>query len=415
MRALAVAALLLLALPACASAGTVRYQVLEIGTFTDYLAAPGERNDVTVSGTKTRVTFHDEGAPIESDAGGACEAFDEHTWTCQAEDAPGIFLGDRDDRARALTLPLGVGLFGDEGDDVLRAGGAAGSALYGGPGVDSLVGSDAFDFFDGGGGPDRILGLAGDDHLNGDGPAAGVGTDVIDGGDGRDSVNYGGHHRPVTIDLRRTTGCGEAGENDVVRDVEDAFGGEAADRIFGDGGPNALRGGGGSDLIRAGGGDDLVWVNRRRRPRGDVHLNCGRGDDAVADMSSTFLVPESCERVRTQRFVVSAEPRRTSASELIVDVKQRQPRYGLAVRCRAVVELAGPYPAGATERPPAMGTGIARAPVGRVVSVRLRLNSYGRSLLAEPGRTRVLMSVDGEDSCRGGPHGRPHASFTLLL
>lgn len=405
--------MLLLALPATASAGTIDYEIYESGSVVQYIGSPGEENDVTFGGTAHHVRIHDAGAPIVPSPG-VCETIDEHTVTCDAEDEAEAYLFDGDDRARILEGAWAGGLDGGEGDDDLRSESAY-SGIDGGPGADVLVGSDGRDFIDGGGGPDRVDGRGGDDHLNGDGKDASSGTDVVDGGPGRDSIGYGGHHHPVTIDLRGTTGFGEAGENDTVRDVEDAFGGEAPDRIFGDGGPNALRGGGGSDLIRSGGGNDLVWVNQRRRPRGDVHLKCGRGNDVIADMSSSFLVPDSCERVRTQNFVVSTNGFRTGASQLAVRVKQRPPRYGARIRCRAVVELAGPYRSDAAERPPAIGTGIARAPTGRAVSVRVRLDDRGRSLLSGPGRTRVQVAVDGEDSCHGPPHGRPHLSFTLML
>jgi Ca2+-binding RTX toxin-like protein len=413
MRALLAAAVLLLALPAAASAGEISYGYLESGPYLDYVASPGELNRVTVTSAPGGFTLRDAGAPIVN-VPSVCKAADEHTVTCELDDGPGVYLGDRDDTARA-SLELGVGLVGDDGDDVLTVIGHTTSGLYGGRGDDVLTGGDAFDLVEGDGGRDRLYGGGGDDWLNGDGPRTRSASDVIDGGSGRDRVNYSGHHRPVTIDLNRTTGFGEAAEDDRVRHVEDALGGKAGDLIRGDDGPNRLHGSGGSDTIRAGGGNDVVWINTPRAPRGYPDLDCGLGIDVVADMSSQLLMPRSCERARAQRFVVDTRLRRESGSRIAVRVKQRKPPYRRARHCRAVVELGGPYPKDATERPPSMGSASARAPVGEEVELRVRLNDYGRSLLASRGRTRVLLSVGGDDACAGEPAHRPPRAFTTLL
>lgn len=409
-----IAAVFLLTLPASASAGKIDAGYLESGPYLDYVADWGETNDVTVTPAPQGVRIHDAGAPIVSDPTW-CKVVDAHTVTCEASDSPGIFLRDRDDRAEARFPRYGVALLGQAGDDALSVAPDTGSTLEGGPGTDTILGSDLSDFITGDGGDDRIDARAGDDTINGDGPHAKAGTDEIDAGAGRDSVTYGGHHQPVTIDLRGTTGYGHAGEDDTVRNAEDAYGGRAGDRIYGDGGPNRLHGGGGPDVIRAGGGDDSIWVNQRRRPHRAVELHCGRGRDVVANVSRETLVPSSCERARKRRFTISTRLRRDGAGALIARVRQRpQLRRYRRAHCRVVLELAGPQPADATERPPTMGSAAARTPVDRWVDVRVALNDYGRRLLARPGRTRVLVSIDGADTCSGAT-ARPPRGFTLLL
>ncbi|HET6521460.1 MAG TPA: Ig-like domain-containing protein, partial [Geminicoccaceae bacterium] len=75
-------------------------------------------------------------------------------------------------------------LLGRGGDDTLTGGGGD-DALAGGPGADALFGGAGDDFLDGGDGDDRLLGGAGDDVLRG-----GPGADVLEGGAGADGHVY---------------------------------------------------------------------------------------------------------------------------------------------------------------------------------------------------------------------------------
>ena len=157
-------------------------------------------------------------------------------------------LGGGDDASRAEAS--GVDANGAIGDDVLVAVGGAAS-LEGRAGDDVLVGGQLDDLtLHGGDGRDRVSGGAGDDVLYGfDGdrhePYAGEvrAGDVLDGGEGRDRVDYIGRQRPVTVDLADRGTDGAAGEGDVLRGIENAFGGAGVDRIAGDEGPNRLHGG----------------------------------------------------------------------------------------------------------------------------------------------------------------------------
>jgi hypothetical protein len=410
VRACVLAAAVLLALPASASAGAVSTDYLESGSLVSYTGAPGETNDVTVGGTTGQVTINDTRARVRVETD-LCEPVDVHTVRCSSDKPVDLFLGDGDDAARARPNAWLALIDGEEGDDVLRAGD---HSVYftGGPGGDQLLGGRSGDYLEGGPGRDLLVAGGGDDELNGDGPQTVATPDTIHGGSGRDKVLYAGRHAPVTIDLRGSGGFGEAGEGDVVTGVEDAIGGKAADVIVGTAGPNRLHGGGG-DLIRAGGGDDDIWVNEPQAPRGEAEPHCGRGRDVLRYVSSHTLVRSSCEAVRVLGFGVATAVRAAGDSELALRVKQRSFRFHS--RCRAVVELAGPYPDGADERPPRIGLGVARAPLHKPVEVRVKLTDYGRRLLAGAGRTRVLVSVDGEDSCGGPAHGLPRRGFTILL
>src|SRR3954470_14378482 len=96
---------LLLALASPASAGTLvwrgdcsyRYYCSHEVTYT---AAPGERNDVTVTRPGGAVLVHDAGAPVSG-----CQAIDAHTAQCSPPPSEPILvrvlLGDGDDVARS--------------------------------------------------------------------------------------------------------------------------------------------------------------------------------------------------------------------------------------------------------------------------------------------------------------------------
>lgn len=89
-----------------------------------------------------------------------------------------------------LTIDLTAGTATGEGTDTL----ADIEDAYGSPGDDVLTGSDQANFLVGFGGSDQILGLAGDDLLDGDAGPDGdplPGTDTIDGGDGADTCLNG--------------------------------------------------------------------------------------------------------------------------------------------------------------------------------------------------------------------------------
>ena len=131
-------------------------------------------------------------------------------------------------------------LYGDEGNDIIKAStGDTGALLDGGTGKDQLYGSgaanvmnggDGNDYLSGGGGPDTMHGNAGDDQLKG-----GTAATQMSGDDGNDSLQGG-------------TG------NEFL------YGGSGNDRLIGGGGNDYLAGGSGNDtfVFAAGFGKDTV-------------------------------------------------------------------------------------------------------------------------------------------------------------
>ncbi|MBM7517918.1 calcium-binding protein [Nocardioides nitrophenolicus] len=181
--------------------------------------------------------------------------------------------------------------------DGLRDDGRAGENDQIQPNVERLVGGSAADRLTGSAGADELDGGSGDDLLDG-----GPGADVLRGGAGSDTVSYAGRVAPVTVSLDGAAGDGEAGEGDLVGpDVENATGGEGADRLTGSAGPNVLLGGGGDDVLDGGLGADALgggagvdlatYATRRTRLwiRLDGSANDGakgEGDDVRADVEN---------------------------------------------------------------------------------------------------------------------------------
>jgi hypothetical protein len=279
-----------------------------------YVAGPGERNRLLVAyaGDARSVTVHDPGATIA--ALGSCTSVDVHTAICRKRpeetvewlQSTRVLLGDLDDQVRTTRpgpAPIG-GVIAD-----------------GGPGDDRLDGGEGSDVLDGGGGRDELLGGEGFDVLSDgdrDGAAddAGPGPDVLDGGADGDEVSYAQRTAGVRVDLERDAGHGAAGENDVVRAVENATGGTGEDRLSGDDRDNQLAGGGGDDRLsgRAGEDEDGFGDDLRGGPGADRLFGgdgpdrliggsgadtvaCGRDDDTVYGPRAGELLERRCERV----------------------------------------------------------------------------------------------------------------------
>ncbi|MBG0567837.1 calcium-binding protein [Actinoplanes aureus] len=141
-------------------------------------------------------------------------------------------------------------IYGGNGNDSVIGGGGADKA-YGGTGDDDLFGST---------GSDRIEGGPGNDQLLGDPNDSKAAADVLLGGSGRDSVNYGSYKKAIAVDLDGASGDdGVSGERDTVgADVEDVIGGIGNDRLTGNASANSIDGLDGADVILGGGGNDLL-------------------------------------------------------------------------------------------------------------------------------------------------------------
>ncbi|MGU3495384.1 calcium-binding protein [Xanthobacteraceae bacterium A53D] len=166
-----------------------------------------------------------------------------------------IIVGTPDSDNLVGLSPRGDIIIGLAGDDTLEAHHGTGSdLLYGGDGRDTLFGY---------GGSDLLLGGNGDDRLWG-----GAGADVLVGGDGWDIADYsapgGGEQTGVTVNLATHTGTGGDAEGDLLFEIEEIWGSSGADLLTGDDNANTIWGGSGEfgavDTISAGGGDDRVII-----------------------------------------------------------------------------------------------------------------------------------------------------------
>ncbi len=177
------------------------------------------------------------------------------------------------------------GLDGGDGDDVLDGGAGAdtvvgadgGDRMAGGSGADFLFAGEGDDIVDGGSGDDRMDGDEGDDVLI-SGEFAGV--DLIDGGDGVDTVfiSRAFTSRGLTIDLTNPTAAQVLADGTRLINVErlDVIGGFGRDSFTGGALNDILVGGGGNDTLNGGGGNDVL-----SGLFGDDRIDGGAGTDVA--------------------------------------------------------------------------------------------------------------------------------------
>lgn len=220
-----------------------------------------------------------------------------------------------------------VSVVGNDGSDDLALADGVPGTLDGGPGADSLRGSDGAqeliggsgdDELDGAGGADVLAGGDGDDQLTGaagaDILAGGVGSDQLDGGSDADQLDGGdGSDTVIGADgndqIAGGTGAdalnGDGGDDTLHGgEGEDAIdGGTGANTILGDGGNDTLGASDGRDSIDGGAGDDVVSANRLgtllrggdgndtlQGAEGADQLDGGAGDDTLtADAGNDTL------------------------------------------------------------------------------------------------------------------------------
>jgi hypothetical protein len=285
-----------------------------------YTADPGERNSIRVD-VRDGIVIEDTGAVIRARQG--CTSVSDHVVRCEAK----LGFGN----------PIDVDA-GDMDDALTNVGGYH-AYLDGGPGDDTIVGGVGSDYVYGGGGRDVMTGGEGSDYFSDsdvvDGHAPD--SDSIDGGPGRDSVDYQGRRRDLVVDLIDPGGDGERGEGDRLIDLEGVSGGTGDDVLYGDDEAGSFFGGGGDDRIRARGGDDELSAGQGRDRldggAGDdeittshlealsehdpVRVVCGPGDDEALEVHANDLVGEDCERAnpadwaldRRQLMLPLAKPR----------------------------------------------------------------------------------------------------------
>lgn len=196
-----------------------------------------------------------------------------------------VFAGEDDD---VVLGGLGNDLInGDAGNDVL-IGNAGFDTINGGDGDDLIEGRFNIDFLFGDSGNDTLRGGVGGDDLSG-----GLGFDSLFGNDGNDTLDGGGQADNLfggdgDDSLFGNQGLdrlfGEGGNDTLFggADTDALFGGIGNDNLFGGGGNDRLIGGAGFDILSGGIGDDTLAGNFNA----DVFVfEDGFGNDVITDFN----------------------------------------------------------------------------------------------------------------------------------
>jgi hypothetical protein len=215
-----------------------------------YNAAPGQVNQIAISGDGTSLTVSDTGTDEIVPTNDRCTTVDLQTVTCVGANTIVVEASNLDDTI-TLTTSLLSEVRGQDGADTLN----------GGSGLDMLKGGPGDDILSGNAGSDVLFGEDGDDQLN--------------GGTGSDTADYGSSSG-ATVDLR-VTGPQDTGAGmDSLISIENVNGSiSGGDVLTGDSGPNRFIGSGGNDLFQT-----ARAVSEDGTDGSDV-VNCGGGEDVV--------------------------------------------------------------------------------------------------------------------------------------
>lgn len=255
------------------------------GDRVQFTAAKGHANRIVVTRSGSAFVLDDVVA-IRGTAGCVRVGSDKTKVRCAAKNrlvSVILDLGDRNDTATNKSN-FAMDVRGGAGNDVLN-GGDGGDSLDGGAGNDRLSGRGGADGLVDGPGNDWLDGSAGDDSLN-----TAQGADTLIGGAGNaDLVYYGSRTRPLVVDLDGAKrDDGEKGEADTVgTDVEIVIGGSGNDVLTGNSRANKLTGGRGNDVIRGGGGSDFIVGNN-----GNDKIYGGAGNDHLIGENTTDRHPD---------------------------------------------------------------------------------------------------------------------------
>jgi hemolysin type calcium-binding protein len=362
----------------------------------------GERNALTVTVARGRALVHDGRSALH--AGRGCRLLDSRTVTCVK---PRFFdvrvMAGRDDDAVDVRSDVTVGARLGQGDDVFTLRRTRSAAwVDAGPGDDRVTGAAGADSLSGGGGHDVLRGRGGFDELD-DGDTSGTANrDVLDGGRGRkDHVWYDKRTADMDIDLARTDGQGERGENDAIIGIENVVSGSGRDVLRGNDADNWLNARAGrGDVVIGRRGDDDLWNAKRYAggPGNDIviygergaRVSCGRGDDNVTDMHrrGRNFFGAACERIG----LLDVEG---SYRSLIPLSSPGAPIGRFSAGCGSFRPCSFTLSVFALTRSGAVGERIGHTAAtvsyqhGRIL--RLRLSSRGRELLRRRGRLRVFI------------------------
>jgi Ca2+-binding RTX toxin-like protein len=179
-------------------------------------------------------------------------------------DAPNAICGDAGDNE----------IEGTSEDNVID-GGSGNDVIDGGGGNDVIVGGEGNDTMNGGSAEDHVFGGPGDDVIVGDeapaptSAAAGYrflfalqeeepvpGVDVLEGGEGNDTIDGNGGDDKVDGGIGVDTVEGAEGNDKMAGQAgnDEVSGGDGKDSVLGQAGNDDLAGGAGPDVLKGGGG-----------------------------------------------------------------------------------------------------------------------------------------------------------------
>ncbi|MEK7674552.1 MAG: HYR domain-containing protein [Verrucomicrobiota bacterium] len=232
-------------------AGTVRVS----GTRLNFLADPGEVNNVTIDLVSGAYSIHDTGAAITPNPGNGFTVISANEVTISASGISGmdVVLGDQNDHAQVTSnVVIPTRFFGGEGDDTMLGGTGDDTFFWG----SSFGGGYGNDTIDGGGGNDLLRVEEDADLTLSDTQLQSLGyvTTLA----GLEAIDLAARPNAHRIDASAVT----AGAGYNIR----FFGSDGDDVILGGGGNdtffwgNSFGGGYGNDTIDGGGGNDLLRV-----------------------------------------------------------------------------------------------------------------------------------------------------------
>jgi Ca2+-binding RTX toxin-like protein len=153
------------------------------------------------------------------------------------------------DTARYDNTPYGVTV--NLANSGLNSGSAAGDVLIS---IENVIGSSSGDILVGNDATNKLEAGGGDDMLTG-----GWGSDTLDGGGGVDTVRYDDTPYGVTVNLNNNALNTGAAAGDVLIGIENVIGSDAAaDMLVGNAAANLLDGRFGHDTIDGGSGNDVL-------------------------------------------------------------------------------------------------------------------------------------------------------------
>jgi Ca2+-binding RTX toxin-like protein len=400
-----------------------------------YTAGKHEKNRLTISTAKRSITFSDPGARIKRAKGSfpGCR-YSRHKVVCKIDPLTDLVvdLGDGNDSVRFKgkdnattygpsprteakdTDDLNYRVESYEGENTEHAN------ISGGPGNDSIRGTNSRDVLDGGPGKDVVDGGGGYDEItdNPDGQ-----PDTIFGGAGVDYVGAQGVTTPITIDLTAQT-LTSGTEVDRIDSFERAEGSEGNDVIKGTEGRDGLFGGGGDDTVDGLGGADYLGGdnNLGSAKAGADTLDGGAGDDVLDGrdgVSDTAFAPidklvcgdgadtifgrqddladATCESsafgsaAPQSEFNTSFDLVTKSGVQPVSRGPDGAPTYAIscpksdtaAPPCEGSVQLQQPPAPGPTAGAE-LGTATFSIPRGTTQNVTIALNPSGKTALAQP-------------------------------